>query len=223
METTNIKSIDIKTFFTAVAAVILCEALFAYIAPESRIMAKWAMLVLRMVETALIILITVKMGSGASCLGFGPSTWKRGLIRGCIWCLSFAALAGAGMAAVYFFMDRNPLTLFGNPVPHAFWPALAYILGAGLIGPIAEEVFYRGLLFGFLRQWGAWTAIIGSTALFVFSHDLSAGIPVTQTVGGLVFAYAYEREKSLLVPLMIHMSGNLAMAGLGVLGKTLGV
>ena len=202
---------------------ILCEALFAYVAPGSRLLAAWAMLGLRMVETALIISVMVKMGPGLSSLGLASSTWKRGVLRGCLWCLSFAALAGLGMAAVYFFKGKNPLAFFGDPVPKEFFPALAYLLGAGLIGPVAEEVFYRGLLFGFFRQWGAGAAIIGSTALFVMSHDLGGGLPVTQTVGGLVFAYAYEREKSLLVPLMIHMSGNLAMAGLGVFSKVLGV
>ena len=41
--------------------------------------------------------------------------------------------------------------------------------------------------------------------------------PVTQIVGGVVFCLAYEKEKSLLVPIVIHMLGNAALFTLGLL------
>jgi membrane protease YdiL (CAAX protease family) len=35
-------------------------------------------------------------------------------------------------------------------------------------------------------------------------------------VGGVVFALAYEKEKNLLVPIVIHISGNLAIFALSL-------
>ena len=51
---------------------------------------------------------------------------------------------------------------------------------------------------------------------FVAMH-LPAGLPVTQVVGGLVFALAYEYSGSLLAPILIHALGNLAIFSLALL------
>jgi hypothetical protein len=48
-----------------------------------------------------------------------------------------------------------------------------------------------------------------STALFAAFH--LPGPPVTQIVGGIVFAVAYHTGKSLMVPIVIHVLGNLAI------------
>jgi membrane protease YdiL (CAAX protease family) len=53
-------------------------------------------------------------------------------------------------------------------------------------------------------------ALAASTALFVVLHSVS-GIPVTQLIGGIVFALAYEVTENLMVPMVIHVTGNLAI------------
>jgi membrane protease YdiL (CAAX protease family) len=85
-----------------------------------------------------------------------------------------------------------------------------------VIGPIAEEIFFRGVIYGFFRQWGAVIAIIFSTLIFVFTHPIGGSIPVTQFVGGIVFAIAYEKEQNLMVPITIHCLGNLAIFSLSI-------
>jgi hypothetical protein len=42
-------------------------------------------------------------------------------------------------------------------------------------------------------------------------------IPITQLVGGIVFALAYEKEKNLMAPITIHCLGNLAIFSIGLL------
>jgi uncharacterized protein len=79
----------------------------------------------------------------------------------------------------------------------------------GIVAPIAEEVVFRGLIFGYLRRWGLTAAVLISTALFAALHLPT--IPVTQVVGGAVFAIAYHMGGSLMVPIVIHMLGNLAI------------
>jgi hypothetical protein len=39
---------------------------------------------------------------------------------------------------------------------------------------------------------------------------------LTQAVGGILFAVAYEVERSLLVPITIHVLGNLAIFSLSL-------
>jgi hypothetical protein len=54
-------------------------------------------------------------------------------------------------------------------------------------------------------------ALIGSTALFVLPHLPQVRLPLTQLAGGLLFGLAYEKEKNLLVPMVIHVLGNFAI------------
>jgi membrane protease YdiL (CAAX protease family) len=70
------------------------------------------------------------------------------------------------------------------------------------------------LIYGYLRRWGIWTALALSTIVFTLLHPGAAGAPIPQIVGGLVFAAAYEIEKKLLVPITIHILGNLALFSL---------
>jgi hypothetical protein len=75
-------------------------------------------------------------------------------------------------------------------------PAESPMVGAG-VAPIAEEIYFRGLVFGYLRRWGPVAAILGSTLLFVAVHPDLQHIPFPQIVGGLLFALSYEIEKNL--------------------------
>ena len=70
------------------------------------------------------------------------------------------------------------------------------------------------MVYGYLRRWGLWPALALSTLIFTLLHTGAAGIPIPQFVGGLVFAAAYEIEKKLLVPITIHVLGNLALFSL---------
>ena len=43
------------------------------------------------------------------------------------------------------------------------------------------------------------------------------GLPVTQAIGAVVFALAYERAGSLAAPIAIHVLGNCAIFALSLL------
>ncbi len=206
-----------RAFFTGIAAVVILEAAFHRLGFESGSTGAWALVGLRLLEFTSILVLVKLLGHGLKTFGIARATLGRDIFRGSVWCVSFALCALMGMGGLQL-AGINPLMLFSDPIPSDPWHAAAYLAGAGCIGPLAEELFFRGLIFGFLRHWGAWVAIIGSTAFFALCHFTGSNIPATQIVGGLVFALAYEREKSLMAPLMIHMSGNLAIAGLGYLG-----
>ena len=103
------------------------------------------------------------------------------------------------------------MSLFQVQLPDDSRSLVAFFLTGALVAPLAEEIFFRGILYGFFRRWGISVAIISSTLLFVLSHTSSNTLPVTQLIGGILFAVSYEVEKNLLVPITIHTLGNLAI------------
>ena len=108
----------------------------------------------------------------------------------------------------------NALNLLGRP-PQSFRQQLyTFFLVGGVIGPVAEEIFFRGIIYGFFRKWGISAGVVTSTLIFVFFHSTGPYLPVTQMVGGILFAVAYEKEQNLVVPITIHCLGNLAIFSL---------
>ncbi len=87
-------------------------------------------------------------------------------------------------------------------------PVPLLILTAVFVAPFAEELFFRGFVFGGLRGRLGFTYASGlSAALFAASHwMLWSTVPLF--IIGLACAVAYERHRSLLAPLAIHMSFN---------------
>jgi len=116
------------------------------------------------------------------------------------------------VAAVFisiFLFGINPLDLIdGSPPGGGGREILLLLLVGAFIAPAAEEIFFRGILYGFLRQWGVAPAMIVSTLLFVLIHPHPSSI---QAVGGLLFALSYEIEKKLMTPVIIHILGNTAL------------
>jgi membrane protease YdiL (CAAX protease family) len=76
---------------------------------------------------------------------------------------------------------------------------------------IAEEVFFRGLIFGGFRQrMGLWPAALLSGVLFGAGH-LTAGdaaVALQLSVFGVVLAWVYERTGVLWVPIILHGLNN---------------
>jgi membrane protease YdiL (CAAX protease family) len=147
-----------------------------------------------------------------SIIGLASTNLFRGFKRGLLWSISF----GVGAAIVLFIIYLAGIkvtALFRMQLPSESSRLIAFLLAGVLIGPIAEEIFFRGILYGFFRRWGIPFAVILSTLLFVLPHAPSSGpaIPVTQLIGGILFAVSYEIEKNLLVPITIHSLGNLAI------------
>ena len=94
----------------------------------------------------------------------------------------------------------------------------ALVLAVVLIAPIAEEIFFRGLVLNaWLREYGQPFAIIGSAALFGAIHaDTSTGEALLTSVArvvpifglGLALAVIYRRTGSLLSSIGLHMGFN---------------
>ena len=150
-----------------------------------------------------------------SSVGLAPSKIVTGLKRGLIWSAGFGICALLGFGVLYA-AGMNPVSLIRTRFPQGAPAVILFFAVGGLVAPIAEEVFFRGIFYGFIRRWGVLLAIVCSTAVFVIPHSINAGIPVTQIVGGIVFAVAYEVEGNLMVPITIHVLGNTSIFALSL-------
>ncbi|WP_333576609.1 CPBP family intramembrane glutamic endopeptidase [Faecalibacillus intestinalis] len=96
--------------------------------------------------------------------------------------------------------------------------ALLMAFQSVILAPILEELLFRGLVFRSLRDKSKWLAIFASSFLFGFLHiysalfagDLSQLIYLFSYGGmGFAFSYAYEKRKTICVPILMHMINNL--------------
>ncbi|MBA2529073.1 MAG: CPBP family intramembrane metalloprotease [Euzebyales bacterium] len=125
------------------------------------------------------------------------------------------------------------IQLTGNDVPvvqqefrtFSADPATAplFAVGAVLLGPLAEELFFRGLLYPALRKRiRVWPAVAVSGLVFAFSHlqATPAGYGLVVAIifpVGMLLAWLFEWRKSLLAPIVAHAAYNCIQVGVLIL------
>lgn len=202
-----------KTLLVATAAIVLLESVSSSAVSADMASAMVATGLTRCVGIGILLMITFKMQGRLDAIGLRPSAIGSGILRGIVWSMGFGAVVVVGLA-VGRLSGIIPVGLFQSRMPQQPIDIFSYFLVGAGVAPIAEEIYFRGLVFGYLRRWGPIAAILGSTLLFVVVHPDLQNIPIPQIVGGLLFALSYEVEKNLMVPIIIHMSGNLAIFSL---------
>ena len=210
------KKIEIKIFFLSLATLVLIETAAALSISGIKISPMVVTGVVRLIETALIIIIIFVWGQGLPSIGLVPSKMVKGLKRGLFWSAGFGIITFFTFIALLI-VDINPLALIYTRLPAQSREIVLFFLVAGIIGPVAEEILFRGIIYGFFRRWGVLAALILSSVIFVLAHLTLSGIPVPQIIGGIIFAIAYEREGSLIVPITIHILGNMAIFTLSLI------
>jgi hypothetical protein len=101
--------------------------------------------------------------------------------------------------------------------PLAPYMLVLLLLLIAVLAPIAEELFFRGMLYGWLRQqWGTGVAIIASAAIFAVLHFIPLLIPALFFIG-LVLALLREWSNSTIPCIILHMLQN----GIVVIGMSL--
>jgi len=170
---------------------------------------------IRLLETVVVLFLVSVWGQGTSSLGLARHQIFGGLKKGVIWSALFGLVAFL-VALVLYAAHISFIPFIKMPLPKSTQTLVWFFVVGGLVAPVAEEVFFRGIVYGFLRRWGVIVALAGTTMFFVGAHSIGAGVPVTQIVGGIVFALAYETGGSLMVPITIHALGNLAVFALSL-------
>ena len=130
------------------------------------------------------------------------SELKAGIVGGVL--SRLLSLAVAMLCAFYvdFFLGipvstPNKQTAF---TPKYLWGWVAHILLAVVLGPLAEEVKFRGVNYTWLRKkHGRWPALLLSSAVFALFHGLNPISFAQVFAAGLAFAFLLN-EKDLSCP-----------------------
>ncbi|VVE56752.1 CPBP family intramembrane glutamic endopeptidase [Pandoraea sputorum] len=98
-----------------------------------------------------------------------------------------------------------------NPAEAYRQAGLGAIFLVCIIAPVVEEMLFRGIILrGFLKQYPPGTAIAHSAAVFGLAH-LNVYQFVAALVIGLILGKMYERTRSILPGILLHMVYNTAV------------
>ena len=83
------------------------------------------------------------------------------------------------------------------------------LISTGLLGPIIEELMFRGIIYNELKnKYSNTKAILITTVFFAIIH-----FNIIQVLYGLIIGfiliYAYEKYKNIKAPIILHMSSNI--------------
>lgn len=88
------------------------------------------------------------------------------------------------------------------------WGFVLTFFAVALFAPVAEEIFFRGFLYGGLRaRIGVIGAMIASTLFFTALH-FSVDVFIPIFVLGLFLAWLYEKTGSLYPGIILHAANN---------------
>lgn len=144
-------------------------------------------------------------------------------------------LLGIGAVLVLAADDAPLFQVSTSPLPGILLPGQPLWLGAVsalVLAPVSEELFFRGLaLHAWLREYGRWVALIGSSALFGLVHyglnpleGFAADLPwlALPTLSGVVLGVLALRTRSLIAPIAAHATMNAValLLALSLVGPT---
>lgn len=122
-------------------------------------------------------------------------------------------LVNRGVVLLYFWVTgdaSNPQEgLAGTSNGTALQFALVVVLG-GLFVPFAEELLFRGVLYGWLRRWGVVLATVVSALVFGLFH-VAPLIVIGAAVIGALNAVLYEKSGSIWPAVVAHAANNVLL------------
>jgi membrane protease YdiL (CAAX protease family) len=123
--------------------------------------------------------------------GFDPAVFPAVVVAA-------AGIALIGMATM----------VAGPPVPT---PATTLVVPLNVVAAVAEEAFFRRLLYGDLRRWGIPAAIGGSALLFAAMHVPLYGVAVfwVDLGAGLLFGWQRWVSGGWAAPAATHTAANV--------------
>lgn len=98
--------------------------------------------------------------------------------------------------------------LFAGAEPNIVNFLVSFLI-IGVLVPVSEELYFRGLLYRWFQlRFRYWPAILLSSVLFALAHYDSLSVIISSFVLGMANAIAMERTKSIWVPIVMHAVTN---------------
>jgi membrane protease YdiL (CAAX protease family) len=93
------------------------------------------------------------------------------------------------------------------PMDSALHARVMYFCIYAVLPALAEEIAFRGVVFGLLRPCGKMIAVVGSAFVFGIMHGNLLQIPFA-FIGGLFFGYLLAETGSILPCVLLHFCNN---------------
>jgi membrane protease YdiL (CAAX protease family) len=145
-----------------------------------------------------------------SALGFTRPTLKWVVIAGLIGLLMIplAALITVLIQMLFDLPAENPQLEFLLPDHFSVFGLAASFILIGVLVPIAEETYFRGLVYTTMRnKWRIGLSLVVSSAYFGILHG-NIALAGMAFVLGIILGWVYERSRSLWPSILIHMINN---------------
>ena len=212
----NRKSLSIPASFSLLVFIILIEIggssfFYRFFPKGGNLSGLWFTCLLRLLDFGLILFFVYLSRKGMAVIGIIPGEWFRGIKLGFLWSLGFGAIVFIIWGVVLFF-QINLFRFLIAPSAHLSSVQFIWLLViGGILAPVVEDSFFIGCLYNSLRQKiRPLLSALGTSFFFALLHGLK-GLPVTQFIGGLIFAFAFEYSANLLTPICIHILGNCTL------------
>jgi membrane protease YdiL (CAAX protease family) len=181
-------------------------------APDLDVRTSTAVLVIAFSTQALIFTgVGFGMGRWRVRAGGPPTTtlgWATGLGIACgfLAILGTMAISGVMVLLGIEVREQDWVLALVQADPGVLWFLMPWTV---ILGPVAEELFFRFYLFRFLsQQVGPGFGYAASATAFALTHFHLPALPL-YLFYGLLLAWVYRRTRRLLAPIVTHMFINL--------------
>jgi len=141
---------------------------------------------------------------------------KEGLVAALVVPVVLVSMVGFTSLSAYLLGPAATPTPYLEPIAASSrrldWMSLVVL--AVVVAPVAEEVFFRGMLYNALRQWlRPLLAAPIQAAIFALGHPFGLLERAIVATVGVLLALLYERRRTLVAPMILHASLNMAALG----------
>jgi uncharacterized protein len=167
-----------------------------------------------------VYLFAVRRAGGSwAAVGLNSFSWRWLAMAPLLTILEFVGIAFINTQLIWRFTGEpfeNPQieTITGGMRLTKLDLFLLLVLVA-IIAPVAEELFFRGMLYPLLRKrWGVVLAVVTSALIFGFVHLIPVLIPGLVFVG-LILGWVRQRSNSIVPGMIIHaLQNGIVMLGI---------
>lgn len=149
--------------------------------------------------------------SGWQSLGLQPAPWWSFAITPFLLVIELVGMAAINIIIAYVRGEsfENPqLEAISGGQPLALPMLLLLLVLIAGFAPLTEELFFRGMIYSWMRQhWGRIVAIVGSALIFSVMHFIPIIMPALFFIG-LILGILREWSKSLVPCFVLHMMQN---------------
>ena len=142
-----------------------------------------------------------------------PSSWWRAL--GISVLVIIALLVASALVAPFGNPGREQGLVPSGWDSHRAAQFVAFAIVVTLVGPIVEELMFRGVGYGLLEPFGRTRAVVIVGLAFALIHGLVAGFPVIAAFG-IGITYLRSRTDSIYPCIALHASYNALGLALGI-------